>query len=1484
MALEGAPELPYPAVRAGWLLASLLVAAPAWAGPPDFDAFLSSRAERPAPPAAGHIASVERRLGVPTVLWAARGQRSPEDRPEAAARAFLAAHAAAYRSDATLLEQLVPSGLHDTGRGAIIVSFGAQVSGVPVYRDEVNVVLSRERELLGITGYLSPHVVGTKHGEPRFELSPEAALVLALEDLTGELVSLGAFAPVERGEDPFERFALRGVSEVQLLRPARIRRVYYGLPEGLVEAYHLELEAQGGGASEHVAYVIGARRGELLSRRDLTDHQSFGYRVYADAQGWPLDGPMGNLEVPSRTGRPGPVMRQFVPQSLITLAHGPISTRDPWLSSSAAFTTGNNVDAYLDLEAPDGFSDGDLRAPLSGPATFDYAYDPLEAPDVSLEQRQAAVTHIFYVINFLHDLFYDLGLNEAARNAQESNYGRGGVAGDRIFAEGQDYSGRNNANMRTPADGASPRMQMYLYDGVDPSFVEVLAPVSATAQYATGLAAFGPRSFQLTGELVAVQDGEGDPSDGCSALTNAAEVAGRVALVPRGGCTFVVKARNAQEAGAIALVLTDDRPAALPPALTGNAQDVVIPAVSTTQADGQLLFAALAGGTAVSIAVEREARPDRDGTVNTLTIAHEWGHYVSNRLIGNASGLATSQSRGMGEGWSDFHALLLTVEESDALIPANQDWTGTYATSAYTARRGTYFGVRRVPYSTDFAKNGLTFRHIESGVPLPANVPTAFGLNGAGNAEVHATGEVWATALWECYVALLRDTGRLSFAEAQARMMGYLIAAYKATPVLPTFVEARDALFLVAHAGDPRDFEAFWAAFARRGMGLGAVAPERASESHGGVVESFTVGNDLRIAGGWVAESDGYCDADGVLDAGEAGELFVTFQNLGAGRLGATVAEVVAATPGAVFPAGLSFALPPSAPYQTVTATIPIALEDLDGIEALRVVVRFDDPALGLGARTATVVARVNTDSVASSTTTDDVESAISPWTASRATTNGALFTRRAFGPFDHRWFGSNDPFTADKSLTSPPLVVSSTGTFGFSFLHRHDLETEWDGGVIELSRDGGQTWEDIGAAASPTYPRALRGTGQNPLRGRAAYTGQSPSYPQLERVTVELGDAYLGETVQVRFRIGSDVSVGRYGWELDDLAFFGIDNTPFPLLVPDRGECVNRPPRVWVGPDLEVDPGTLVVLEGGGEDPDGDPLTFTWRQLAGPEVPLMDGSFVAPRVPVPTELLFELVVSDGELARTARSRVVVRASNQPPLVEVGPALVVEERSLVVLPGRASDPDGDPLVFGWTQLEGPSVELSDPEVPAPSFMAPEVAADTRLRFLLSVTDGIDTSTAALEVLVLDVNRAPEVRAGADQEVEAGAVVRLFGAASDPDDDPLTTSWVQLDGPRVVLEGAEGLEPSFTAPRVEGAVRLRFRLTVTDGQIEVSDTVAVRVTGMATEAPEPPGLPAGCGCSATGAEAAPSWLWVLGLLAPLGLRRQRRVRAAEGGEP
>ncbi len=126
-------------------------------------------------------------------------------------------------------------------------------------------------------------------------------------------------------------------------------------------------------------------------------------------------------------------------------------------------TQGNNAHAYTDTDAN---NTPDAGSSPSGGAGLDFAF-PLDLTQPPSAYRPAAVTNLFVWNNYLHDVSYIYGFDEAQGNFQENNYGNGGVASDYVQAEAQDGSGTNNANFATPADGQNPRMQMYV--GTNPT-------------------------------------------------------------------------------------------------------------------------------------------------------------------------------------------------------------------------------------------------------------------------------------------------------------------------------------------------------------------------------------------------------------------------------------------------------------------------------------------------------------------------------------------------------------------------------------------------------------------------------------------------------------------------------------------------------------------------------------------------------------------------------------------------------------------------------------------------------------------------------------------------------------------------------------------------------------------------------------------------------------------------------------------------------
>lgn len=119
-------------------------------------------------------------------------------------------------------------------------------------------------------------------------------------------------------------------------------------------------------------------------------------------------------------------------------------------------------------------------------------------------------------------------------------------------------------------------MQMYLT--TPPTFVQVNDPPSIAGNYIAGSATYGPQTFSVTGELVLTI-----PALGCSAITN--EVAGKIAVIDRGNCTFVEKTQFAQNAGAIGVIIVNNQTGP-PPNLGGNSSSISIPTLSISLSDG----------------------------------------------------------------------------------------------------------------------------------------------------------------------------------------------------------------------------------------------------------------------------------------------------------------------------------------------------------------------------------------------------------------------------------------------------------------------------------------------------------------------------------------------------------------------------------------------------------------------------------------------------------------------------------------------------------------------------------------------------------------------------------------------------------------------------------------------------------------------------------------------------------------------------------
>ncbi|HEX8087438.1 MAG TPA: M36 family metallopeptidase [Blastocatellia bacterium] len=218
---------------------------------------------------------------------------------------------------------------------------------------------------------------------------------------------------------------------------------------------------------------------------------------------------------------------------------------------------------------------------------------------------------------------------------------------------------------------------------------------------------------------------------------------------------------------------------------------------------------------------------DRDSSQDGDVVLHEFGHGVSNRLVGgpaNTSCLGGTQAGAMGEGWSDYWACSFY----------NDGRVGEYVANNTTR------GIRRAAYS------------------VPADpVHDSYADLGVGGFEVHRDGEVWAATLWD-----LRDSLGATIVDR------IVLEGMKFTPCSPSFLNARNGILQAdQNLNGGANKCAIWTVFARHGMGNSATGnngtthnaatdlPPECTGGGGGATVIFF--DDFETSLGWVRNPNG---------------------------------------------------------------------------------------------------------------------------------------------------------------------------------------------------------------------------------------------------------------------------------------------------------------------------------------------------------------------------------------------------------------------------------------------------------------------------------------------------------------------------------------------------------------------------------------------------------------------------------------------------
>ena len=572
--------------------------------------------------------------------------------------------------------------------------------------------------------------------------------------------------------------------------------------------YSVRVDALNGEILNKSDWIINC---SFESNQDHKNNQNNSPKTYiqeSETQSILTDGSSYNVfALPAESPIHGPRQLLSEPSSDVASPYGWHDT-DGIEGPEYTITRGNNVWAREDI---DGLGGNGYSPDGTSELNFDFELNFDQQP---IGYQDASLTNLFYINNMMHDIWYQYGFDEQSGNFQENNYGNSTSpwgSGDSVIADGQDGDGMNNASFGTPADGGNPSMTMYLWTGTSSETLTINNGVSS-GSYSVGTPDFGdslPTESPVTADLALVTDDPvlgGDIYDACETITNGSEIAGKIAVIRRGTCEFGFKVLAAQAEGAVAVIIVNNVPgSAVNMGGGADGGSVTIPSIMVAQDLGNDLISELESG--ITISVSLIGSNDLDGSFDNGIVSHEYGHGISQRLTGGAGAAGClNNAEQMGEGWSDWFGLMITIEEGDTAVDPRG--IGNFASS----RPADGNGIRNAPYTTDFSINNFTYGDSN---------------NESTVSEPHGVGFVFATMLWDLTWAYIDkygfDSDLFNGTGGNNKVMQLVLDGLKLQPCNPGFVDGRDAILAadLASTGG-QDQCLIWEVFANRGLGYNA--------------------------------------------------------------------------------------------------------------------------------------------------------------------------------------------------------------------------------------------------------------------------------------------------------------------------------------------------------------------------------------------------------------------------------------------------------------------------------------------------------------------------------------------------------------------------------------------------------------------------------------------------------------------------------------
>lgn len=898
--------------------------------------------------------------------------------------------------------------------------------------------------------------------------------------------------------------------------PIKTQKIYYPQNNDYVPAYKIEVFIN----LEQVELItIDAITGEVLDAFNMVLNCSFDTPTQAgsintesdDTAGMAVDSFMYNVAaLPEENIIANG--RELIPSPADSLA-SKIGWHNvaEYMPGKPNILEGNNIRVYLDRNG-DMIKDDTIFPNADG--NFDFPLDLSKEPEAYYE---TSMTQLFVTNNQIHDILYHNYFDEEAGNYQVVNFESDRPAEDPVIVFGQSQAGvpggaRNNAIFYPSADGNVGWMMMYIWGFETEEGLTVIKPEEIEGTYTISESTFAPgvSDNPVEGYVTLVDDGQGNPADGCETLLNAEEIEGKIALIDRGECPFSEKALRAEQAGAIAVIIVNLDGNDV---LTMDGDDMVnIPVIMVGRDDGNLLKEHI-DELYVSLGPDSTSGPNyRDGALDNTVPIHEYGHGISNRLIGGPDNVYCMQNdEQMGEGWSDILALILTMNESNYTVESRH--MGAYAYTG-TTNEG---GIRNKIYSPDMSINSYTYKDI-------------FYTGGSP----HNLGEVWATFLWDMTRALVDLEGfdpDLINGEGGNRIaLQLIVEGLKYTECSPGFIDGRDGILAADEALFNGKYSCLiWNVFARRGVGYYAMQENTDNRTTG--LEEFS--------------PNPYCDARIKVDKivpeyAQPGDT-VEVELLVFNHTDSSSGEIT-----------LLDSIPVNAEFIASSGEYELDYENSGRLSSTIDNIAVDDTLLY------TYTYRLN-----------NVENSIYHWDnhfEARDSFDNYFSANNLTGSLMVRW----DPDIGKDSTGAILIQGNNTSEQVVEFNeaihvegdlpvivieHNYEIEAFRSGGYIEYSFDG-ENW-DIVDSALVTGPYDLKVRGNNiPDHYRFAYSGDS----DWRKTAIDMSP-WIGNNVYLRFRFITSV-FGREYWRVNSISFIDAlaHNTEVCIETENSGSCYSAP------------------------------------------------------------------------------------------------------------------------------------------------------------------------------------------------------------------------------------------------------------------------------------------------------------------------------------